>query len=281
MKAGLLRAGAAILFLALAATAGHAQSAFSSGYDAYRDGDFETARSLWQPLADAGDARAQFNLGVLYAEGRGVERDMRLALAWWQKSAKQGHVRAAHNMGLALIAGEPRGEAETLEPDFKGAAHWLRIGAEAGYANSLYTLGRLYLEGLGVERDTERAAQLVRDAAERGFTRAQFLLGKLYETGDGVDTDPESAIYWYREAASHGSAQAQTRMAESFALGQLVERNDVEALKWALMADAQGSAHAHQQVIALETRMTPEQVAEAKVRVQTEAIRAEPVSLRR
>ena len=53
---------------------------FESGYQAYQRGDFTEALKFWRPLAEAGDAKAQFNIGVMCDEGRGLEPDKKAAI---------------------------------------------------------------------------------------------------------------------------------------------------------------------------------------------------------
>ena len=48
---------------------------FQKGFAAYQAGDYATALQEWTPLAEAGDASAQYNLGVIYGEGIGVPQD--------------------------------------------------------------------------------------------------------------------------------------------------------------------------------------------------------------
>lgn len=71
---------------------------FEEGITAYKAANYTTALSLWQPLADRGDARAQNNLGVLYEEGRGVAMDYEKAADWYRKAAAQGHAGARKNL---------------------------------------------------------------------------------------------------------------------------------------------------------------------------------------
>ena len=82
------------------------ETAFARGDQAYQSGDFSTARAIWQTLADTGHPAAQFNLGVIYADGRGTPRDMVKALDWWQKAADNGHHGAQHNLALTYLAGD-------------------------------------------------------------------------------------------------------------------------------------------------------------------------------
>ena len=50
-------------------------------------GDFQTALKEWKPLADQGHAGAQYNLGLMYADGRGVPEDDAEAAGWLRLAA--------------------------------------------------------------------------------------------------------------------------------------------------------------------------------------------------
>ena len=71
-----------------------AQQGFQKVGTAYRQGDYTTAIKEWRLLAQQGDVNAQFNLAVMYSEGRGVQPDHVEAAKWYRKSAEQGHNKA-------------------------------------------------------------------------------------------------------------------------------------------------------------------------------------------
>ena len=73
---------------------------FQAGFDAYKHGDYATALKEWQPLATAGSARAQFNLGILHAKGQGVPKDLGKAMKWYRMAAERGYARAQAIVGL-------------------------------------------------------------------------------------------------------------------------------------------------------------------------------------
>ncbi len=72
---------------------------FKAGENAYHRGDYATAMREWQPLAKQGHAVAQYNLGLLYANGQGVPKDDAQARQWYEKAAVQGHAAAQVNLG--------------------------------------------------------------------------------------------------------------------------------------------------------------------------------------
>ncbi|HJP22519.1 MAG: hypothetical protein QF546_14810 [Alphaproteobacteria bacterium] len=87
-----------LLFLALfASTASNpALADFNSGKKAYDRGDFAVAAKLWRQAGQAGDAKAQTNLGVLYASGRGVEKDAEKSVFWYRKAAIAGYPKGQY-----------------------------------------------------------------------------------------------------------------------------------------------------------------------------------------
>ncbi len=76
----------AMLLLQAVATG---QEQENSAKEAYAKGDYATALSKWRVEADKGDAKAQVNLGRLYALGHGVDKDELVAISWFRKAADQ------------------------------------------------------------------------------------------------------------------------------------------------------------------------------------------------
>jgi TPR repeat protein len=101
--------------------------------------------------AAAGDAKAQYSLGVAYANGYGVSEDKSEALRWWRKAADQGYIKAEFRLGVAYDLGDgvPKDEAE--------AARWYRKAADQGYAEAQFSLGAAYRDGAGVQKDNAEA----------------------------------------------------------------------------------------------------------------------------
>ena len=79
----------------------------------YGTGEYQKALVLIQPLAEEGDARAQYNLGVHYEFGHGVEQDDDIAALWYRKAAEQGDSGAQHNLPLS---GGARGLCRGIHP---------------------------------------------------------------------------------------------------------------------------------------------------------------------
>jgi len=102
-------------------------------------------------LAEKGDAVAQYNLGVMYDNGRGVPENEALAVKWYRKAADQGDAYAQFNLGVMYSNGEgvPENDAEAVK--------WYRKAADQGDADAQYNLGIKYYEGGGVPENNIRA----------------------------------------------------------------------------------------------------------------------------
>jgi len=257
----------ALLLAFMISPASAQETSFEDGYAAYERGDFYGARTIWEQLGEMGDARALFNLGTLYSEGRGTDRDPLTAELYWSLAADAGHVRAMHNLALSFIARASGLTEEQAALEYEAAVTWLQEAADDGFANSQYSLGKMYQYGLAVDRNDELAAQLFVAAANQGFVNAQYNLGKAYRDGRGVDEDITQSTHYFRMAAEQGHVGAQNRLATRFARGQGVERDDVEALFWASLAADQDNATAIENRNALLARMSNDQVDEAAARL--------------
>lgn len=105
----------------------------SMGERALNSGDYGAALLLWQPPAESGIPGAQFNLGLLYHLGRGVQQDYSQAAKWYRLAAEQGHTNAQENLGALFftknlidggIDGAPRDAIE--------AYVWFDVAMRAG-----------------------------------------------------------------------------------------------------------------------------------------------------
>ncbi|SER09782.1 hypothetical protein SAMN05421690_100861 [Nitrosomonas sp. Nm51] len=88
------------------------------------DNDPELAAGWFYRSAEQGYADAQFNLGLMYANGEGVEQDMQQAAELFTKAAEQGHIDAQNNLGALYFIGEgvARDEEKAVEWFEKAAA---------------------------------------------------------------------------------------------------------------------------------------------------------------
>lgn len=159
---GALLAGA----LLAVALAGPAAADVKAGVDAWAQGDYDKAVREWQPLADAGDADAQFNLGQAYKLGKGVPMDLAAALEYYRKASVQGHARAEDNYGLLLFQQNQRQQAMP----------YLERSAERGEPRAQYLVATALFNGDLLSRDWVRAYALMSRATAAGLPQAQSAL---------------------------------------------------------------------------------------------------------
>ncbi|HEX8125807.1 MAG TPA: SPOR domain-containing protein [Allosphingosinicella sp.] len=155
-------ATAALLILGAQAGAGAAPSDVKAGIERWSRGDYAGAVAQWRPLAEAGNADAQFNLGQAYKLGRGVPANAATAQSWYQKAARQGHEQAQVNVGLLLYNSGRRQEA----------LPWIRKAVELGDPRAQYILGTELFNGDLVAKDWPRAYALMLRAADGGVPPA-------------------------------------------------------------------------------------------------------------
>ena len=187
--------------------------------------------------AEQGNAAAEYNLGVMEAQGQGVPQDYAKAAQWFLKAAQQGNVRAQYNLGAMYDLGQG------VPQDYAQAALWFRKAAEQGNANAQSNLGAAYANGQGVTQDYAQAAQWYQKAAEQGYIDAQVNLASMYVDGDGVPRDYAKAAHWYSTAAQQGNAAAQYDLGVTY-LDQGGPQNYADAAQWFRKAAEQGDVNA-------------------------------------
>jgi TPR repeat protein len=178
-----------------------AKADVARGWQAFLDGDYVTALAELEPAAEAGDATAQYYLGVLYDHGEGVVRNYQTATGWYEKAAQQGHRDAQFNLGMILYNGAgAAGAPGSVAQDQAAAARWLAPAAEQGHPMASYLMCQLVDEGRWVARDIDRALALCRVAADSGIAGAQYNTGLLLaERSNDIATWRE-AYTWFRLA---------------------------------------------------------------------------------
>jgi hypothetical protein len=139
------------------------------GIDAWRQGDFANAVAIWRPLAEAGDADAQFNLGQAYRLGRGLPTNVAESKAWFERAAAQGHVDAETTLGLLLFQ----------TGDQAAGLKWLKVAAEQDEPRALLVYGTALYNGDGVTQDPVLGYAYVRRAAAQGLAPAKETLAQL------------------------------------------------------------------------------------------------------
>ncbi|MCZ4281989.1 tetratricopeptide repeat protein [Kiloniella laminariae] len=176
---------------------------YLKGVGAYESGDLSAATAYWLPLAEAGDARAQYSLGKLFeTEGADVTPHYQEAIHWYQKAADQNVVAALNNLGRLYAQGKG------LAPSQEKAVEYWQKAAQADHAMAQYNLGLAYLRGEGVPRNLTQAVFWFHQSANGNESGAQFALGEVYRLGITVPPDQKQAEKWYQLALESGDSRA-------------------------------------------------------------------------
>ncbi len=190
-------------------------------------------------MAEAGNAEAQYRMGLFAFLGKVVPQSTDEAILWWRKAADQKYLPAEHDLGVDYCDGK------IVPQDLGEGIRWLRKVAEQGEEAS----GDITILG-----DIE-------DARTRP--------GMAYWYGTGVKRDYAEAVKWHLKAAEQGDGLSQQAVAEAYAEGKGVKRDYVQAHKWANLAAVSNSRFPSQQReseklrASLASEMTPKQIEEA------------------
>jgi len=179
------------------------------------------------------EVKNDYQRGVAFAEGEGVQQDYAVAVQYYRKAALKGYAPAQYDLAYSYEKGLG------LECDLKQAAAWYRKAADQGDAEAQNNLGALYATGRGVRRDDRQAVRWYALAAARNDPEATSNLGVMYLQGRAVKRDLPKALELIKKAAGQGYAVAQNNLALMYANGQGVPRDYVLAYTWFVIASDQ------------------------------------------
>ena len=178
--------------------------------------DYSTAFKEFKPLAEQGNAEAQFSLGLMYEHAFGVRRDNAEAVKWYRKAAEQGQKEAQFSLGVMYYVGK-QGYSESFLSEM-----------------SMPLAERELFSLTSVPQDYAEAARWYRKAAEQGDPIAQQNLGYMYLYGQGVQQDYIHAYMWLNLSATQaadGSAELRDKTAARMTPSQIAEAQRL-ARKW-------------------------------------------------
>jgi localization factor PodJL len=171
----------------------------SAGADAAQE---QVGPAALRDAAASGDAKAMFEVGARYADGRGVKADMKEAAIWYEKSAELGLAPAQYRIGNFYE------KATGVERNIAKAKMWYQEAAEQGNASAMHNLAVLYAMGADGTADNAKALRWFGEAAEFGVKDSQFNLGILAAKGVGMPRDLVQSYKWFAIAAKTGDADA-------------------------------------------------------------------------
>ena len=225
--------------------------------EAYKKGNLPEALERFRARAEAGDATAQFNLGVMHYRGEGTAKDDVEAAQWMRCAAEQGFALAQVNLGTMYEKGEG------VEKNAAKAVHWYRSAAEQGHP-----LGRDYLGSMYHEGEMKEVSDGVLEAYGKGNVAEALRLLRDKRTGvmkvmahpegsasvmkERFDAAMEAyekgnlpeALEGFRACTEAGDAIAQYNLGVMYHGGEGTAKDDIEAARWMRCAAEQGLAPA-------------------------------------
>ena len=149
-----------------------------------------------------GDPAAAYEIGVRFAEGKGVATNLDEAAKWYGRAAEAGVVPAIFRLGTLYEKGL------SVKKDIDIARRYYMQAAERGNAKAMHNLAVLDADGGGKGANYKSAAQWFRKAADRGVADSQFNLGILYARGIGVEQNLAESYKWFSLAAAQGDVDS-------------------------------------------------------------------------
>ncbi|MDF1599102.1 peptidoglycan-binding protein [Mesorhizobium sp. YIM 152430] len=182
----------------------------------------EAGNTVLREAAAAGDPKAWFEIGNRYAEGRGVEADMKAAALWYESAADAGLAPAQYRLANMFE------KATGVERDIPRAIALYEKAAAKGNASAMHNLAVLQAMGANGRTDNSAAARNFTKAAELGVRDSQFNLAILAAKGVGMKQDLAAAYKWLAIVAAAGDADAAAKRDE---VAKLLAPADLEKAK--------------------------------------------------
>ena len=149
-----------------------------------------------------GDPSAAYEVGVRFAEGKGLAANLDEAAKWYDRAAQAGVVPAVFRLGTFYEKGL------SVKKDVEIARRYYLQAADRGNAKAMHNLAVLDADGGGKGANYKSASQWFRKAADRGVADSQFNLGILYARGIGVEQNLAESFKWFSLAATQGDADS-------------------------------------------------------------------------
>lgn len=192
-----------LLLSVLIAAAVPAHAGLKQGLAAHDRADYATARKELTPLAEQGNAQAQYRLGKMANLGQGRPPDKKEAARRFHLAAQQGLAAAQGALGYLCLVGEGVSQNNDL------ALKWTRKAAAQGDATAQFNLSVMHGEPFGIQKNPAESLKWLRNAADQRHVGALNTLGSIYETGkDGARPNPVFAYALFAASAEKGDAAA-------------------------------------------------------------------------
>lgn len=224
-----------------------------------RPSDPFRAFGFFDRSARQGYGPGQFQLGLSYLQGRGVDRNYQQALHFFQLAGRQGVRGARHQIGRIYHFGfgVPR--------NFNSARRYYVQSINEGYGQSADTLASLHLGQVSNSVLQGSLEDLLEKHADEGDAVAQYNLAYSHYLGLNREKDLSEASSWFMKAASLGDADAQFMLGQLYMNGEGVAQNDEQCFIWSQVAKLNGHKDADQNLQACRAKLSGDVIEQALV----------------
>jgi len=245
-------------------------NSFDVASNYYKKKEYKKAFNLFTKLAYNGNLNAQYNIGIMYYNGIGINEDKTLAFIWLSSSAKKGHRLAQNKLGFMYEKGiipNMKSTKKAIKEYYKSAnqnyeiaqlnlamhynqfidkdstkkaLYWYTLAYKNGNMAATNNLASMYYFGQGTKVNYKKAAVLYTIAAKSNDMLAQYNLSMMYFSGEHFKRNPEKSYYWLKKSAINGYKIAQMKLAHFYREGNnLVNQNYKKSLYWYFKAAEQ------------------------------------------
>ena len=235
----------------------------SKAYKYYNDKQYREAMTWFRKAADAGDAGAQYFMGVMYFCGLDVAKDHKEAVKWYKQSALGGDMHGQYSFG------EMRENGWGIEKNMAEAKTWYQKSADQGYDRAIEKLKEL--SGTTTSSTSGKTYKEYEKMADEYYYKKNYpealkyyklsapgndggvlnRLGYMYSAGVGVDANASEAVKWFRKSAEQGYMIGQYNMGLMYELGRGIGKDVNEAIRWYRKAADQGYQNAKDKLATL------------------------------
>jgi len=152
------------------------------------------------------DMGARYQLGMMYLEGRGVEKNIRIAENWLMRSAEKGDAHACYQLGMMYY------EGKDIVQDYSLALDWFGRAAAIGIPEKSRVLKEIFWDVYVPGEEYSKTVGLFMKRDPLVKANANYMLGKMCETGTGIEKDQEKARFYYTRATDEGHVEAKARL---------------------------------------------------------------------
>jgi TPR repeat protein len=191
--------------------------------------DYEKAFACYEASANQGYALAQFEVGRLYQEGKGIEWCAKTAEKWYMKSAEQGEPLAMYQLGVIHECGD---RYAGIPVNMEKAAQFYKASAERCHDRAHLKMADFYLHGVGVEQNYAESFKHYEAATISSepfvFAEAKLGMGIHYQAGVAVPVNHAEAAQCFKESAEAGSREAHYQLGVLYSLRPELEGGGIE-----------------------------------------------------